>query len=315
MNGGNEQHIDRRGWLVFFGVAEMLLGALFLAAAAVLLAGGPPPGEFAEGSFPTAYFSAFYLILAGFFIAMGIGSAAVRQWARTVMTAASWFWLITGTLAFFGAAVLLPRALPEFFPPGGVEYQAVMGTVVVFAFLFLVAAPLALVLFYSGKHVKATFTRRHPGGGWTERCPMPPFSLFLFMCFQGVVVLLYMLMPMPFPLFGGSVSGPGGTLLWVVFGLAMIYAGYRAYRVHGAGWLLSAGLIGFVLLSSLVTFLFGDAGALYGAVGGAPGREMASESLYRDLFLWVTGSMLLFYACYFAWLRKFFPKPLFPRAS
>jgi hypothetical protein len=315
MDGENEQFTDRRGWLIFFGIAEMLLGAVFLGAAAAMGAGGYPPGELAEGSFPVAYFVAFYLLFAGFFIAMGVGSAAVRAWARSIMVAASWFWLISGTLAFFGAAVLLPRVLPKFFTPGSVEYGAVLGTIVVFSLLFLVAAPLILVLFYSGKNVKATFRQRHPGGSWAERCLPPAFSLFLLMCFQGVVTLLYILMPMPFLLFGALVPGAWGTVLWVVFGLAMLYAGYRAYRVNGVGWLLSAVLIGVVFLSSLLTYLFGGIEAVYEAVGGGAGRDTLFEPVFRDLYLWVMGSMLLFYSCYFAWLRKFFPKPLFKRAS
>jgi hypothetical protein len=315
MEGENERFIDRRGWLIFFGIAEMALGAVFLVAAVALWAGGPPPGELADGFFPVAYFVVFYLLFAAFFIAMGVGSAAVRAWARSVMVAASWFWLISGTLAFFGTAVLLPRVLHEFFTPGGVEFGAALGTIVILALLLLVAAPLILVLFYAGKNVKATFRRRHPGGSWAERCSPPAFSLFLLMCFQGVVLLLYVLIPMPFLLFGALVPGALGTVLWIFFGLAMLYAGYRAYKMHGVGWLLSAGLIGAMFLSSLVTYLFGGVEAMYEAVGGDTGRSALLEPVFRDLYLWVMGSMLLFYSCYFAWLRKYFPRPLIKRAD
>jgi hypothetical protein len=312
MDGDNERYMDRRGWLIFFGIAEMLLGAVFLAAAAAFGFGGPPPGDTGGASFPVSYFVVFYLLFAGFFIAMGIGSAAVRSWARSIMVTASWFWLITGTLAFFGAAVLLPRVMPEFFTPGSVEYGSVLGTIIVFALLFLVVAPLILVLFYSGKNVKATFRQRHPGGSWTERCPLPALSLFLLMCFQGAVLPLYVLIPMPFLLFGATIPGAPGAALWVFFGLAMLYAGYRGYKAHGVGWLLSACLIGAVVVSSLVTFLLEGTEAVFEAMGGAAGGEKPIEPLFRDLYLWIMGSMLLFYSCYFAWLRKYFPKPLFP---
>jgi hypothetical protein len=310
MDGENEQFIDRRGWLIFFGIAEMLLGAVFLVAAVTLGIGGPPSGELTDNSFPVGYFVVFYLLFAGFFFAMGIGSAAVRSWARSIMVTASWFWLMSGTLAFFGAAVLLPRALPEFFTVGSVEYGSVLGTIIVLALLFLVAAPLILVLFYSGKNVKATFRRKHPGGSWAERCPPPALSLFLLMCFQGVVVLLYVLIPMPFLLFGAAVPGAPGALLWVFFGLAMLYAGYRAYKVHGVGWLLGAGLVGVMFLSSLLTYLLGGAEAAFEAMGGDAGGDTLFEPVFRDLYLWIMGSMLLFYSCYFAWLRKYFPRPL-----
>jgi hypothetical protein len=313
MDGGNERHLDRRGWLIFFGIAEMLLGAVFLVAAAALGFGGPLQADLGGASFPIAYFVVFYLLFAGFFIAMGIGSAAVRSWARSIMVTASWFWLITGTLAFFGSVVLLPRVLPEFFTPGSVEYGSVLGTIVVFALLFLVVAPLILVLFYSGKNVKATFSRRHPGGSWAERCPLPALSLFILMCFQGAVLLLYVLIPMPFLLFGATIPGAPGAALWVFFGIAMLYAGYKAYKAHGVGWLLSAGLIGVVVVSSLVTFLFGGTEAVFVAMGSGAAGNAPVESLFRDLYLWIMGSMLLFYLCYFAWLRKYFPKILFGR--
>jgi hypothetical protein len=229
------------------------------------------------------------------------------------MVTASWFWLISGTLAFFGAAVLLPRMLPRFLAPGSVEYGSALGSIIFFALLFLVVAPLVLVLFYSGRNVKATFRLRHPGGSWAEKCPPPALSLFLLMCFQGVVLLLYVLIPMPFLLFGAAIDGAPGTALWVFFGLAMLYAGSLAYRVRGIGWLLSAGLIGVVFLSSIITFVAGGPEAVFGAIGGGAGEGALFEQVFRDLYLWVMGSMLLFYSCYFAWLRRYFPKPLLQR--
>lgn len=74
---GGGGYRDRAGWLVFFGALEILFGVLVL------------------------------LMLIG----VGVGTASVKRWARSIMIVVSWFWLAFGVLGTIAASLMIPPVL------------------------------------------------------------------------------------------------------------------------------------------------------------------------------------------------------------
>jgi len=160
---------DRRGWLVAFGVIEILIACFFLMMVvlmAVVIPAMPMPPE--QQALPKGLFALigflFYVPFAAIYLTVGIGSIRARNWARIAMIVLSSIWLAFGVLSTLSMAFLMPMvlkqqqaamqksgaALPE-------NFSGMMTTVMVTTqAIFMVLLPLIFLLFYAGKNVKAT---------------------------------------------------------------------------------------------------------------------------------------------------------------
>jgi hypothetical protein len=162
---------DRRGWLIAFGVVEILI-ACFLAmmAAFMVFAISSLPRTPQQPPMPARSMVpavVFYLALAAGFVALGIGSIRAREWARIAMIVVSSIWMAFGVIAILFVAVLMPTIIrqqqqsqPQQLPEG---FQTTMMTVVIgIQAIFMVVLPLVFLLFYCNRNVKATLRRSHP---------------------------------------------------------------------------------------------------------------------------------------------------------
>lgn len=301
---------DRAGWLVFFGALEILFGILVL-----LMLIGMGVSAAVGGLYPLTgpmlvYMLVFYGILAGFFITMGVGTASVKRWARSIMIVVSWFWLAFGILGTIAAALVIPPVIGRMAPEMPVSVPVLTLLVTGFMMLLMVLAPLLLVLVYGGSRVKSTFRRRDPNVYWTERVPTPVLSLALLLGFSGLMLLVYQLATFPFPLFGAWIPGAWARVLWVLFGLALAGSGYLSYRMDGRGWLGGVSLTGFLAASTFVTYRLAGVSELYAGMGLDIPPELLSGPSSRRLFLVTMAPGAVFYAGYFAWVRRFFPRLL-----
>src|SRR5439155_17620217 len=95
---------NQSGWLVFFGMVEIIIGALcalmlLLTLILMALPAWAPqfrnPAMSPRMSIPTA---STYLAAGVFFIWLGIGTLMGRRWARAIMLVGSWLWLIGGLI-------------------------------------------------------------------------------------------------------------------------------------------------------------------------------------------------------------------------
>ena len=171
---------DRRGWLVAFGVVEILIACFFLLMVVfmtiVIPAVPMPPGQPAlpKGLFALIGFL-FYGPFAAVYLTVGIGSIRARNWARIAMIVLSSIWLAFGVLGTLSIAFLMPMILRQqqaamqnsgAAVPAG--FQGTMTTVMVtIQVIFMVLLPLIFLFFYAGKNVKATCLAagaRRPGG-------------------------------------------------------------------------------------------------------------------------------------------------------
>src|SRR5947207_616788 len=103
---------NRRGWLIAFGIVQILIPCFFLLMTAIMAFGVASLPKTSPGSpaLPTAMLyvvALVYLGVAALFIVTGIGSIRAKNWARITILILSWFWLVTGVFSVLILAVLL----------------------------------------------------------------------------------------------------------------------------------------------------------------------------------------------------------------
>jgi hypothetical protein len=165
-------HRDRRGWLIAFGIIEILIACFFLLLVFMMAVVAPnvskPPGQ---PELPRAMFyavSIFYLVPAAIFAVGGIGSILTKNWARIYMIVLSSLWLAFGVLGTVMMAIVMPLVFRQQeailqqsgavgagqLPP---NFETVMLAVILgFQIVLMVLLPLIFLLFYTRKSVKAT---------------------------------------------------------------------------------------------------------------------------------------------------------------
>jgi hypothetical protein len=272
-----DEHQDRSALLFAFGLAELALGlpALFLAALLAVrlclaIFGRVTPGEPDAAMLAPALLG--HLLLGVYFVAAGIGSIQPRRWARPVVLAVSWLWLLTGTAALALAAVFLPGMMLRARPPGvdadllsvaqGCGFAVLVVLYVVLPGLFLSA--------YGSSNVRATFEARDPAPRWTDRCPTPVLGLCLFLLYLAVGLL-----------FAAAVSGSRLERM-ACLGMAAFLPvlAWAAYRLRPWAWwsILGVWLLGAVSVRSFFMKPFA-AGQLYRQMGLLPDQIADLEKI------------------------------------
>jgi hypothetical protein len=263
--GGSVVFKDRNAGLIAFGVLEILAGAFCALMAPLMLVGMLLPAALLEeGSAPPVDIGMmlpgllFYVLLAVWFIWMGIGSLKARRWARALLLVSSWFWLISGSVGMIFMLFLLPDMFGQMsktpqMPP---EMVIIIMKYVMIGFMgiFYILVPGALVLFYGSKHVKATCERRDPCIRWTDKCPLPVLAVSLMFALWTPCMLFTAISGWVVPFFGVILDGAAGAV--VVF-LVMILYGYLSwgiYRLMIKAWWCAASLVVLWGVSTGITF-------------------------------------------------------------
>ena len=278
------------GWLLIAsGVGCGLLAVLLAAAARLAPAGsGAPPLR-------TAAFNVFFYGALGVcFIFLGIGSIRARRWARALALVAGWCWLLTGVLALAAMAFILPQALSAAgLPPGSVG--CALGVAALVFLLFLVALPLAVVLFYRREDVRRTTEWRNPSADWSDRVPPTVLGVVAALAFGGVVCLLSVPFLKAIPIFGSVLSGVPAALVLVAFCALSFVLAWGSWRQSPAAWwglvaLQVFGFVNFLTLRSLDT-------AAYMREAGYPDEQVRQAASMNILgspsVLWVAAAASL----------------------
>jgi hypothetical protein len=177
---------DRKIGLVVFGILQIILGGfcalMVLIAIFGMIASAVLDNSSAIAMSPTTMIPAvlFYVILAVWFICMGIGSIKARRWARALVLVTSWLWLISGISGLIFMLLLMPDMYDQMGESGRMppEVARVMKYVMTaFMTVLYIIIPAVLVLFYGSKNVKATCEFRDSRVRWTDKCPLPVLVL------------------------------------------------------------------------------------------------------------------------------------------
>jgi hypothetical protein len=236
---------DRKTGLVIFGIIHMIIGTFCVLFMFFTIIGAIAVTTLGENAFSTMnsgqliLAGLLYLLLAVWFIWMGIGSILSRKWARVLILITSWLWFISGVLGF----IFILLFMPDIFGPMATGEEitteiAVVGQSILMGFMvvILVIIPGAFVLFYSSRHVKATCEQRDPRVRWTDKAP---FSVITISSLLGVVAI-----SMPFlgfyqwavPFFGFFLSGIPGAVVVLIYTLLFAYAAWGIYKLQIMAW-------------------------------------------------------------------------------
>jgi len=254
-----------RGWLVCFGVLELLIGGLLgllsigtmflvLFGEGILRASMPVGGARAL-IFPILLYGAAALV----FLFAGAGTLGRRRWARTMMLVLSWFWLACGILG--GAAVLL--VVPFILGQAGGS-QAVSPGVRFFVWillggmilLFSIGLPSSFLVFYTRKSVKAAFEKREPTEASQGKLPFPVAILAVWIGF-GALASLCSVSYGFLALFGFLIHGAPAMLLSLMGACFQGFLAWRLVRREEKVWwaaflyYLLMGISGFVTFSRI----------------------------------------------------------------
>ncbi len=254
---------DRKTRLVVFGILQIIFGSICALIVpfmilAIIMSAVAGKGAAERVSFRMMVPGVlFYLLLAVWFIWMGIGSVNTRRWARALILISSWLWLITGVLGFVFMLHFLPKMYDRMGESGRIPEGAVIVmkyVMMAFMAVFYVIIPGLLVLFYRGKDVKATCEYRDPRVRWTDKCPLPILGVSLACTFWAGSLLFVGTYKWTIPFFGVILSGMPGAIVVLVSILLLAYIAWGMYKLDiKAWWCVLLVNIGW-FLSTIITF-------------------------------------------------------------
>ncbi len=309
---------ERKGWLTFFGIVEILLGGFCLIFAAFSLLGmlmASQSREFmAAGAKPSSMITIFvlYLLISILFIWLGIGSIGFKRWARSLSLLVGWYWLIPGIIMFIFFLFFFPGSLGQL--PVQDEQQAVilkiiLGIVLVFFFLFFILLPAAFILFYRSRNVKMTVEKYDPVARWTDKAPLPVIALSITFSYMGLYLFSLISYNWMMPFFGILLDGTAG-MLFVLGNIALcFYLGFRLFQLKTNALKLAIAYWAIMIISFLLTFRQYDIFDMYSRFG-MPQETIAQvrymfPSLNSTILFLVFGG-IVFAAGYFWYVRRFF---------
>jgi len=149
---------DRKTGLVIFGIFHIIIGFFCALSIPLMIFGMTAARGLDKGAAPpisvgqVILVASLYLLLAVWFVWMGIGSVLARKWARALILITSWLWLICGLIGFI--AILL--FMPDLFSPLAAgeaipkEASVIVQSIATFFLAFiLIVIPAVFVLFYT----------------------------------------------------------------------------------------------------------------------------------------------------------------------
>jgi hypothetical protein len=314
----------RRGWLIAFGVIEILIASFCLLLVALMVVvlvalryASRPAGAPELSAASIVMIVLVYGGLGVLFLILGVGSIKRKNWARIGSQIVSGFWLFTGIIYSLFCVFVLPHFMeqPGRLPPDQRRFMfIVMG---LFAVVVMVLLPATLLTFYSLKSVRATCLAT--GVGLTpsmartgQAAGPPPVSVILLALWEclGALAVLSLLMVRANVLFGALVRGPGAILLMTTHAILSGIAACLIYRRDYLGWAISLFKNLFWATSWLVTLARRDLMEIYQQMGLNEQQLQLFRQLPHFQSVAVVSSMSVF-AIYFIliwYTKKFFSR-------
>jgi hypothetical protein len=311
---------DSKTGLIVFGILHIIFGGfcalmvpfmIFGMIASAFLGMSDPPSMRTTMVIPGLL---LYLLLAVWFICMGIGSIKARRWARALILVSSCLWLICGFSGLIFILLLMPDIYDrmgenEQIPP---ELARIMKYVMAaFMTVLYVLIPAVLVLFYGSKNVKATCRFRDPQIRWTDKCPLPVLALSLMFGFWAVSMPFTGLYGWAVPFFGFILTGIRGAAVVLVVMLLSGYIAWGTYKLSIKAWWAAVLLIIAWALSTGITFSRVSILDCYEKMN-FPEQQfdiMKQLSISQDYLLLFSGLWFVGFLGYLLYTRRYFVRP------
>ena len=313
---------DRKIGLVVFGILVIMLGALCALMVSLMLFSVLATTALSEDADRAVNVGMMipgtlvYILLAVWFIWMGIGSVLARRWARALLLVTSHLWLVTGIMAIILVLMIFPGMYDQMAENGDIPREmAVVITSVTIAFLGFVyiVMPGVLILFYGSKHVKATCEKMDPYNRWTDKCPLPVLAVSMV----GGIAALYM----PFmgfygwaiPFFGIVFSGMAGAAVFLIAMFLLGYVAWGSYRLKIKAWWCGVVLIVAWAVSTIITLSHVSLEEYYEKMN-IPVEQLANMEQYTmfqtSFVIQVCGLWAVAALAYMFYTRKYYLRPL-----
>ncbi len=314
---------DRRGWLIAFGVFEILIACfclllvLLVVVALSLPQHGNPQLSPQNSLSPALQIISAVLVYGGMaavFLTIGVGSIRCKNWARIAMLVVSGFWLGMGVLTTLVIMLVVPSIMRQ---QGRLSPEALHGVILVmtvFTCFFMVVMPAVFLFFYSRKSVKATCL---VGGAGQALAPVTtthhsnvPVPVIILATLQGLGIfsVFGFLVVRATVLFGTVLHGTAAFITLLVVSTLSGYAAWSIYQRKLVGWTIALSISLFSLASTIVTFAGHDMLQIYREMGLSEQQMQAFQQLPQlQSMLWFL--MLPGATAYFAFLvytRKYF---------
>jgi hypothetical protein len=315
---------NRRGWLIAFGVVEILI-ACFCLLLLALMAGGlvvlshanrptGAPGISAAGAIMAVL---FYGGLGVLFLILGVGSIKRKNWARIGSQIVSGFWLFTGILSSLFCVFVLPHFMEQQgnLPPEQLRLISVVMDLLMIVVMVLL--PASLLVFYSLKSVRVTCLATGQGqgpmmGSRGQAAGPPPVSIILLALWEclGALAVLSLLVVRANVIFGLVVRGPSAIFLMTAHAILSAIAACLVYRRDYLGWAISLFKNLFWAASWLVTLLSRDLMDIYRQMGFGEQQMQLLRRLPHFQWLISVSSMaaLAVYLILIWYTKKFFSR-------
>jgi len=308
---------DRKVGLVVFGILQIILGAFCALMVPFMILGmivsTVAPQDAAEGvnvrmMVPGAL---FYVLLAVWFIWVGIGSVKARRWARALILVSSWIWLVCGACGLVLVLLFFPNMYDHM--PENAEIPMAFVTVmkcvmIAFMAVFYVIVPGLLVMFYKSSNVKATCEYRDTKIRWTDKCPLPVLGVSL-VCASWIVSMLFMgVYRWTIPFFGVVLSGISGAIVALVMALLLAYTAWGTYKLDMKAWWCALVVIVGWFLSAIITFSTVDMLTFYEQMG-FPEQQLEIMKQYSSMWGYMSlsfGLWVIVIVAYLLYIRKYF---------
>jgi hypothetical protein len=325
---------DRRGWLVVFGIFEILIAALciMMVALAALVYTFPQLGQSsASQQNPGLQLSGlvvtvlFYGGAAVAFLAIGIGSIRCRNWARIGMLVVSGFWLGIGVLTMIVLFLVMPTVMRQQAGANPAVQSGVLLFMMVFMGIFMVIMPAVFLIFHSRKSVRATCLARKPSPvrevkatvatvESTEVVAPPkakvPVPLIILAGLQamGVLAPLGLLMVRTTFLFGIYLHGWSAFFYLAAHAALSGFAAWFIYKQRLIGWEIGLFILLFGMGSFVTTFAGHDLLQVYLNLGFGEDQLLVFKQIPQMAsIVWMSSlAGMTAYFAFFVYTRKFF---------
>jgi len=315
---------SRRGWLIAFGVIEILMGCSFLlmilfsVIAFLRPAAAKMPSSQISPRALMVFVGLQYGLLAAVFFTGGIASIRCKNWARILMLVVSGFWLGCGLMVTLVMAFIFPTILRQ--QPGnlspGIRHAIVVGMITVVTAL-MVLLPAIFLFFYSRKSVRETCLAQKaaqvaalvPGGTPAPGLPIPLAILVVWQALAAFSVFAVLLARVAI-VFGVVLHGAVAFLVLLTHSVLSAYAAWAIFRQKLIGWQIALFTTSFWTISWLVCYLRRpDLLQLFREMGYGDQTLRIYEQFPHFLPLIWMGSivMMTVFLVFLLYTRKFFP--------